>query len=106
MACLSCNLSQNRFKNIYPCKNIELILLSLPILFTDSDDHTRVELKKDPELEGSDYINASFVDVSVLKIFNHCDYQPHKIQGYPDKKRVYVAAQGNFILVKSAIDQF
>ena len=62
-------------KNIYPCKNIKLILLSLLILFvcTDSDDHTRVELKKDPELEGSDYINASFIDVRNFEIFNHCD---------------------------------
>ena len=37
-------------------------------LCTDSDDHTRVELKKDPEVEGSDYINASFIDVSCLEI--------------------------------------
>ena len=113
MACLSCNSSQNRFKNIYPCKNIKLILLSLPILCTDKDDHTRVELKKDPEVEGSDYINASFIDVSGFEIFDHCDSQIHKIQGYPDKKRVYIATQGNriiiihyFLLLKSAIDQF
>ena len=24
VACLSCNLTQNRFKNIYPCKGIKL----------------------------------------------------------------------------------
>ena len=81
---------------------IKLILLSLPILFTDKDDHTRVELNKKPDVEGSDYINASFIDVS---IFNHYNSWIHKIQGYREKKRVYVAAQGNFILLKLATDQ-
>ena len=35
-------------------------------LCTGEDDHTRVELKKEPEVEGSDYINASFIDVSFV----------------------------------------
>ena len=34
-----------------------------PILCTTADDHTRVKLKGDPDVEGSDYINASFIDV-------------------------------------------
>ena len=85
---------------------IKPILLSLPILFTDKDDHTRVELKKKPDVEGSDYINASFIDVSIFLIFNHYNSWIHKIQGYREKKRVYVAAQGNFILLKLATDQF
>ena len=42
-------------------------------LCTDKDDHTRVELKKDPEVEGSDYINASFIDVSCLSTQNHAN---------------------------------
>ena len=29
------------------------------------DDYNRVQLKGDPDVEGSDYINASFIDVSV-----------------------------------------
>ena len=33
---------------------------------TTADDHTRVELKGDPDVEGSDYINASFIDVNQL----------------------------------------
>ena len=37
------------------------------ILYTTADDHTRVELKRDPDVEGSDYINASFIDVSHIK---------------------------------------
>ena len=34
-----------------------------------------MELKKDPEVEGSDYINASFIDVSCSEIssLNHAD---------------------------------
>ena len=74
-------------------------ITALLILFTDSDDHTRVELKKDPEVEGSDYINASFIDVSFFEIFNHCDSLIHIIQGYPNKTRVYVAAQGTELVV-------
>ena len=31
-----------------------------------ADDETRVKLKGDPAVEGSDYINASFIDVSTL----------------------------------------
>ena len=29
------------------------------------DDYNRVQLKGDPDVDGSDYINASFIDVSV-----------------------------------------
>ena len=42
------------------------------------DDHTRVVLKADPDVEGSDYINASFIDVSnyfyyyyLFQFYNH-----------------------------------
>ena len=30
------------------------------------DDYNRVQLKGDPDVEGSDYINASFIDVSIV----------------------------------------
>ena len=42
-------------------------LLSLTLLivsFSSVDDHNRVQLKEDETVEGSDYINASFIDVS------------------------------------------
>ena len=64
VAYLPCNIDQNRFQNIFPCENIKFYSCLLPLLCSDSDDHTRVELKTNPELEGSDYINASFIDVS------------------------------------------
>ncbi|CAI8036787.1 Tyrosine-protein phosphatase Lar, partial [Geodia barretti] len=55
---LACNISHNRFRNIFPY------------------DHSRVQLKGNPAVEGSDYINASFID------------------GYPEKKKAYIASQG------------
>ena len=72
IATLPCNIPQNRFKNIYPCKDINIYFFCMlirhyPILCTTADDHTCVELKGDPDVEGSDYINASFIDVSQLK---------------------------------------
>ena len=43
-----------------------LHIYTINVLCTGEDDHTRVELKKEPEVEGSDYINASFIDVSFV----------------------------------------
>ena len=42
-----------------------ICIYMLPTSFSE-DDHTRVELKGDPDRDGSDYINASFIDVSYL----------------------------------------
>jgi hypothetical protein len=58
VARLPCSLSHNRFRNIYPY------------------DNTRVTLKGDAAVEGSDYINASFID------------------GHSDTKHTYIASQG------------
>ena len=33
-------------------------------MFLYSDDHSRVKLQNDPNIPGSDYINASYIDVS------------------------------------------
>ena len=44
-----------------------VLIRHYPILCTAADDHTRVELKGDPDVEGSDYINASFIDVSLIR---------------------------------------
>ena len=70
IATLPCNIPQNRFKNIYPCKYYNLLYVDKTTpnyVYTSADDHTRVELKKDPDVKGSDYINASFIGVSQLK---------------------------------------
>ncbi|CAI8048070.1 Receptor-type tyrosine-protein phosphatase S [Geodia barretti] len=71
---LPCNIRHNRFKNIFPY------------------DHSRVQLKGDPAEEGSDYINASFIDVR--KTLYTCCYLHSFTQGYPDKKNAYIAPQG------------
>ena len=59
------------------------------------DDHSRVVLKEVPGMEGSDYINASFIDVS-CKQREKTMYHDHMslLQGYGDKKHAYIAAQG------------
>ena len=44
-----------------------ILIRHYPVLCTAADDHTRVELKGDPDVKGSDYINASFIGVSQLK---------------------------------------
>ena len=49
-------------------------------------------------MEGSDYINASFIDVSsyIFSSKNHVLLR-HAVfltQGYPDKKKAYIASQG------------
>ena len=35
----------------------------LLIVHLISDDHSRVILSEDPQVEGSDYINANYIDV-------------------------------------------
>ena len=64
------------------------------------DDYNRVLLKGEPDVEGSDYINASFINVSSY-IFSYKNRAllRHAVfvfltQGYPDKKKVYIASQG------------
>ena len=61
-----CNRQKNRFANIFPCKrethyNIISNCNELRIL---SDDESRVVLKELPGLLGSDYINASWINVN------------------------------------------
>ena len=53
-----------------------------PTSCTTADDHTRVKLKKDPDVEGSDYINASFIDVILIKIAD-IEFMYHLTTGLP-----------------------
>ena len=57
-----CNRHKNRFANIFPCKTKTISHCNeLRIL---SDDESRVVLKELPGLLGSDYINASWINVN------------------------------------------
>ena len=44
----------------------EPLSLTLLMIHTGPRDYNRVQLKGDPDVEGSDYINASMNDVSVI----------------------------------------
>ena len=46
-------------------KPLSITLLMIHTGSRSLDDYNRVQLKGDPDVEGSDYINASFIDVSV-----------------------------------------
>ena len=43
---------------------ISIVFLSLII-----DDHSRVRLEEIPNTPGSDYINANFIDVSIIFLY-------------------------------------
>ena len=62
---LAINRTKNRYINITPCKNY-VIPHDSRCYYILLDDHSRVPLKMDYQTTGSDYINASFVDVSKL----------------------------------------
>ena len=44
--------------------SLSLSLLCYSVCWWYTDDHNRVRLKQFPGREGSDYINASYIDVS------------------------------------------
>ena len=50
---------------IHVSEHLSLTLLMIHTGPRSLDDYNRVQLKGDPDVEGSDYINASFIDVSV-----------------------------------------
>ena len=62
---LHVNASKNRYKNIIPCE-CYYITVNRNYRLHFVDDHSRVVLTQQGEKPGSDYINASFVDVSNL----------------------------------------
>ena len=53
------------FEKLVVSKPLSLTLLMIHAGPRSLDDYNRVQLKGDPDVEGSDYINASFIDVSV-----------------------------------------
>ena len=62
---LHVNGSKNRYKNIIPCECC-YITVNRNYRLHFVDDHSRVVLTQQGEKPGSDYVNASFVDVSNL----------------------------------------
>ena len=61
---LPVNVNKNRYKNILPCNSIYKYLKQFYLKCSFVDDHSRVVLKLEDKCPGSDYINASFIDVS------------------------------------------
>ena len=60
-----------------------------------SDDRSRVCLKEVPGVDNCDYINASFIDVSINNTSSNLSIYNYNIQGYGGRKNAYIAAQGN-----------
>ena len=60
---LAINVNKNRYKNILPCKP-PYLFHCLYFVVSISDDHSRVVLSLQDNCSGTDYINASFIDVS------------------------------------------
>ena len=59
-----------------------------------ADDSTRMKLTGDPEVEGSDYINA-WCQLMIQYTGNNVMILTWQLlQGYPDKQSAYIAAQG------------
>ena len=59
------NKPKNRFANIYPCKMTLHILREIVNIIIISDDESRVVLEELPGQTGSDYINASWINVTI-----------------------------------------
>lgn len=64
------NKFKNRLVNVLPCKHRLVSIINCDII--QLDDHCRVTLEGKPGDEGSDYINASFIDVSCDIVNKHC----------------------------------
>lgn len=69
------NRKKNRYKDILPCKYLQLFDANVDISFF-TDDNSRVILSEYPGVPGSDYINANYV------------------RGSSGNQRAYIASQG------------
>ena len=66
------NKNKNRYINIIPCKLCVLYCSTLT-MYVFSDDHSRVVLNIQDNTAGSDYINASYVNVSnYISVYGVC----------------------------------
>ena len=66
-AALAYNTAKNRFANILPCKATTILTItSSCFAMRSQDDDDRVKLKEIPGVDGSDYINASDINVRHL----------------------------------------
>ena len=64
------NKKKNRFCNIIPCEFSEFFAVWLCLMFpSPPDDQSRVKLRSLEGIEGSDYINASHVEVNARLFF-------------------------------------
>ena len=73
------NIPKNRFENICSCNEFLpiiytitytcLCIIIVSILYTIVDDHSCVELPHIDGEEGSDYINATWIDVSASLLY-------------------------------------
>ena len=64
VASIPVNILRNRFGNIFPCELSCCVLAAIRVTSTHTDDHCRVNLKEIAGEGNSDYINASYLDVS------------------------------------------
>ena len=68
------NIPKNRFENICSCNEYILLRIHVmhfivSILYTIVDDHSCVELPHIDGEEDSDYINATWIDVSASLLY-------------------------------------
>ena len=57
-------------------------------------------------MEGSDYINASFIDVSIVQNVQNALTTISLPQGYPNKKKSYIASQGDLKMHSDCVSHF
>ena len=63
------NMTKNRYADILPCQSHPVYLtLAVWVAIGIVDDATRCRISAVPGQEGSDYINASYIDVSLITV--------------------------------------